>query len=521
MGTKEIGWALDNPSILCAQGLSKSFLGTLAIREASLTLLAGRIHGIIGANGAGKSVLTKMLAGVLRPDAGSIMLDGRPVSFRNPDDALRAGIVTVHQDINLIDSMTVMENLFFNAEVAGRIPALLDLKAMRLKAAELLKMFDVDADPDARVGLLPNDIRKLVQLLRALHLKPRVLMLDEPTSSMTKPEAQRALRHVRQIARAGVAVTFISHYLDEVFAYCDDLTIVRDGAIVWQGKTAEIDLRHAVKLMIGRELAATNGAARDVLPSEIPALELSDVAIPGHLFGVSFSVSPGEVVGITGLAGSGTSDLALCLAGARDMTPASGRIAILGRTQSLPHPADAIAAGLAVVTGDRLKSGILRSFTIGENFTLPSLGQFSSSAGLLDQPAMRRATQAAIKRFNVRCTGPDAPMNTLSGGNQQKVMLAKWLQTKPKVLILDEPTIGVDVGSKDEIRSMIGEAAMQGIAVVILTTELTDLLAICSRVFVMFRGAVVAECSGTDLNEVNILAAASGNPTTPMPNALQ
>jgi ABC-type sugar transport system ATPase subunit len=503
---------LSSASILRAYGLSKSFAGTLALRDANLTLFAGRIHGIIGANGAGKSVLTKMLAGVIWPDAGSIELDGTPVVFKTPDDALRAGIVTVHQDINLIENMTVAENLFFNAEISKNIPGFLNLKAMHKRSVELLKLFDVDVDPDVRVNLLPNDIRKLVQLLRAFNLGPRVLMLDEPTSSMTKPEALRALKHIRKIADSGVAVTFISHYLDEVFAHCDDLTIIRDGAIVWQGETSDINLQRAVKMMIGRDLETTAYAVQEVTQNQTPALAVSDVNIRGHLSDISFMVSPGEVIGITGLAGSGTSDLALFLAGVEGLKPTSGRVNIHGRPQSMGHPAETIASGLAVVTGDRLKSGVLKDFSIAENVMLPSLDRFSGSTGLLDNPAMQRETLAAIRQFSVRCTGPDAPMRTLSGGNQQKVVLAKWLQTNPKVLILDEPTIGVDVGSKDEIRNMIREAASRGIAVVVLTTELPDLLALCSRVLVMFRGAIVAECNGVDMNEAYIVAAASGNP---------
>ena len=453
-----------------------------------------------------------MLAGVIRPDSGSIALDRTTVVFKTPDDALRAGIVTVHQDINLIENMTVAENLFFNSEISKTVPGFLNLKAMHKRSIALLKQFDVDVHPDIRVNLLPNDIRKLLQLLRALNLDPRVLMLDEPTSSMTKPEALRALKHIRRIADSGVAVTFISHYLDEVFEHCDDLTIIRDGAIVWQGEASEIDLLRAIKMMIGRNLETTAKIVQAVTPRETPALDVNDLTIPGHLSDISFTVSPGEVIGITGLAGSGTSDLALFLAGVEDLKATSGRVHIHGRLQSMRHPAETIAAGLAVVTGDRLKSGVLRDFTIAENVTLPSLDQFTRIAGLLDGPAMQRETLGAIRQFNVRCTGPTAPMRTLSGGNQQKVVLAKWLQTNPKVLILDEPTIGVDVGSKHEIRNMIGEAASKGIAVVVLTTELPDLLALCSRVLVMFRGAIVAECNGTDMNEAHIVAAASGNP---------
>jgi ABC-type sugar transport system ATPase subunit len=346
-------------------------------------------------------------------------------------------------------------------------------------------------------------------------------MLDEPTSSMTKPEALRALRHIRTIAGSGVAVTFISHYLDEIFAHCDDLTILRDGAVVWQGQTRDIDLHRAVKLMIGRDLAAAVRTDHAMPGPTTPVLALSDVSVPGHLSGISFSLFPGQIIGITGLAGSGTSDLALCLAGVDELRPSSGQIAISGQTRPLRHPADGIAAGLAVVTSDRLSSGVIRNFSIVDNFVLPNLDQFSGPAGLLDGAALRLETDLAIKRFNVRCSGPDAPLGTLSGGNQQKVVLAKWLQTRPKVLVLDEPTIGVDVGSKDEIRKMIAEAAAQGIAVIVLTTDLADLLETCSRVLVMFRGAIVAEYAGAQMNEANILAAASGNHAQPDTMAMQ
>lgn len=497
--------------VLSGIGLGKAFGGTIAVQATDISLFAERVHGIIGANGAGKSVLTKMLSGVVPPDSGHIELDGAPVVLRSPDDALRRGIVTVHQDINLIETMSVAENLFFNNELRRGPLNLLDLAEMQRKAGRMLASFDVAVDPKTPLYRLPNDQRKLVQLLRALNFAPKVLMLDEPTSSLTKAEARKVLQRVRQIACTGVAVTFISHYLDEVFAICDDLTIIRDGRKVWGGLVADTDLKRAVALMIGRNLLDRPPAEKKTSAVPAPVLEVDAWTVPGRLAAVSFSIGAGEIVGITGLQGAGASDLALSLAGSAEVRPSGGTLRIAGEPCTLHHPGDGIAAGMAVVTADRLRSGVLRDFSLTDNLCLPSLAAFSDHFGFLDASAQNASAIDAIARLHIRCPGPSAPIRTLSGGNQQKVMIAKWLQTRPRVLILDEPTIGVDVGSKDEIRGIIEAAARSGIGIVLMTTELPDLLALCQRVLVMFRGAIVGEFHGADMTESAILQAASGD----------
>ena len=496
--------------LLACAGIVKSFAAVQALRGVDFTVAAGRVRGLVGENGAGKSTLTKIIAGVYPPDAGTVRLGGEAVRFGGADDALDKGIVTVHQDINLVQTMTVAENLFLNNEPTRGF-GIIRRREMHASAERLLRQYEIDVRPDAVVSDLPNDLKKMVQIVKAVSLEPRVLLLDEPTSSLTEAEVRVALRLIRTLAESGVGVVLISHYLNEIFEVCDDLTVMRDGRVVADGPVAETTLPAVVSAMVGREVETTRrGKTRDGDSAATPLMSVEKLSVPGRLKAISFALWPGEVLGITGLAGSGLDELARAVFGASGARNVSGRVTMAGQRVPPGDPAASLAAGIALLTSDRLREGILPEFTLVDNICLPVLPRFAGRLGVLDRAAMVETSERNIRRLNVRTPGPFARARQLSGGNQQKVLFAKWLETGPKVFVMDEPTIGIDVGSKAEIRGIIDEIAATGVGIVLVTTELEELVSLCDRVLVMFRGAIVTELTGAEIERGAILHASAG-----------
>ncbi len=494
-----------NNDLLSCHAISKSWGATVALSNVSFAIMPGEIHGLIGENGAGKSTLTKILCGVHAPSAGELRCDGIPVRRWTPEAAIAAGIVTVHQDVNLIETMTVAENIFLNAEYSMRTG--LDRRRMRSETAALLASLDLDVLPDQTLGSLPTDLRKMVQLARAVRQKPRVLLLDEPTSSLTADEVEVLLRQVHKIAETGVGVLYISHYLNEVFANADRLTILRDGVTAWTGPTADITMPAAIAQMIGTELRQP--ALRRTVPrTGAPALYVQNLSMAHRLSDVSFSLQPGEILGIGGLVGAGLSDVARAIF-ADAAAPVTGEISIDGHPTAWRSPADAMRAGVGLVTNDRHRSGALVDFSIAENITLPSLGRLSGRFGMLRTRTIGGEVSQHMTGLGIKASGPDAALSTLSGGNQQKVMLAKWFMTAPRVLILDEPTIGVDIGAKRAIKDLICAKADEGCAVLLLTSEMDEIAEIADRAIVMFRGRIVARFENRGFSRSDLTNAAN------------
>jgi ABC-type sugar transport system ATPase subunit len=488
--------------------LVKSFAAVRALRGVDFTISAGRVRGLVGENGAGKSTLAKIIAGVHQPDGGTMTLEGRPVRFGGADQALAQRVVTVHQDINLVQTMTVAENLLLNNEPTRGF-GIIRRRDMREQVRRLLQQYEIDVRPDDVVSALPNDLKKMVQIIKAVNLDPRILLLDEPTSSLTEAEVRVALRLIRRLASEGVGLVLISHYLNEIFEACDDITVMRDGQVVADGAVKDTTLPEVVSAMIGRHVETVRRASRAAPAGDgPPLLQVEGLSVPGRLHGIGFTLAKGEVVGVTGLAGSGLSDLSRALFGAAGQAT-GGRISVEGTPVRPGDPASSLKAGIALLTNDRLREGILPDFTLVENICLPILSRFAGAAGALDRAAMRATTERNIERLHVHAPGPFALARQLSGGNQQKVLFAKWLETNPKIFVMDEPTIGIDVGSKDEIRGIIDEIAGTGVAVLLVTTELDELVALCDRVLIMFRGAIVGELAGDQVIRERILHAAA------------
>ncbi len=489
--------------------IAKRFGAVQALRDVDFSIVAGRVRGLVGENGAGKSTLAKIIAGVIAPDAGSMEFEGRPMRSATADEALARRIVTVHQDINLIPSMTVIENLLLNNEPASRLGIIRRRRAREI-ATTLLERYEIAADPEALVGELSNDLRKMIQIVKAIDRDPKVLILDEPTSSLTSAQVNVVLRLIRQLASQGVGLVLISHYLSEIFEVCDDLTIMRDGEVVADRLVHDMTLPQVVAAMIGREVKAGSRASRgrELARDAAPRLSVENLTVRGALDNASFVVRAGEILGVTGLAGSGLDELSRAIFGASSR-PATGRVMVDGSPVPPSRPSASLRAGIALITNDRLREGVLLDFPLTDNICLPILSRFGGALGVLNRGEMEKTTLRNIERLRIRTPGPLALARHLSGGNQQKVLFAKWLETAPKVFVMDEPTIGVDVGAKDEIRKIIDEVAAAGAGVLLVTTELDELVSLCDRVLIMFRGAIVGELSGEAIERRAILQAST------------
>ena len=492
------------PPLFACEGIVKSFGGVRALRGVDFTVRAGRVHALVGENGAGKSTLAKIIAGLYPADAGRLALDGQPLALSGTRDALKRGIVTVHQDINLIPSQTVAENIFLANEPTRGPFGIIRQGELHARTSALLERYGIGCRPGTLVADLPNDQKKMVQILKAISREARILLLDEPTSSLTDVELRLVLRLIRELAGQGTGIVFISHYLSEVFEVADDITVLRDGSVALSTLRAETAIGQIVSAMIGRHLTSEN-RARDPAPLGKPLLDVRDLSVRNGPRGVGFTLHEGEVLGITGLTGSGLTELAKAIFASPDVRRDSGTISLRGQPLNLRTPRDALAAGIALLTNDRLREGILPESPIDENVALPVLGRFADRFGVLDLSAMRDAGARAIERLRIRAPGPSSPAKSLSGGNQQKVLLAKWLGTHPQVFIMDEPTIGIDVGSKAEIREQVRQIAGRGVGVILITAEIDELTTLCDRVLIMFRGKFVAELSGHAIDRQTIL----------------
>lgn len=501
---------MDTPILEC-RGIVKTFGAAQVLKSVDLALFPGRVTGLIGENGAGKSTLARIIAGVYKPTAGEILFDGQQVHFANANEALQRKIVTVHQDINLVGSMTVAENITLNNEPTGFV-TVVDRADERRSVEALLAQFHVEARADQIVDTLPNDVRKMVQILKAVARDARVLLLDEPTSSLTNTEVTVVLNLIRTLAARGVAIVFISHYMSEILEVCDDITVLRDGARVLSVPRSQTDLGQIITAMLGGKPQSEDVRAEDnVDRTRAPLLTVRGLSGGDGLRSLDFDLWPGEVLGLTGLTGSGVSSVGKSLFGG-DPAGDAERVELQGEPLKIRHPATAIRNSIALLASDRLRDGIIPDFNLVDNFALPILDTFSS-LGVLKESNMIEVARENFRNLTVKASGPRALARQLSGGNQQKVLLARWLATKPKVLILDEPTIGVDIGAKHEIRNIIRSIAASGVGVILLTTEVEELERLCHRVIVLFRGSQVRQFTGTEIQKTDILSASvSGNP---------
>ena len=488
---------------LCMRGIGKSFPGVRALSDVDLTVEYGRIHAIVGENGAGKSTLMKILGGVHAPTTGTIAFDGEEARLRRPADALRHGVRMVHQELNLVPDLTVAENVYL-----GRMPRrsmFADRGAMLRGADAVLRDLGASIDPRARVGDLPISQQQLVEIAKAYSAAPRIIVLDEPTSSLSDHESAALFRILRRMREGGIAILYISHRLKDVLDIADDVTILRDGAIVGSRPASDLTAAEMIRMMVGREVGQVFPKTR--ASPGAPVLRVTGLGDGVSFDGVSFEVRGGQILGLTGLVGAGRTEVAQAIFGLTPLT--EGTVEVRGSRVSIASPAEAVRAGIAYVPEDRKADGIVPAMTVRENISLPILRRLSR----LGRIGVRRERRLAAARMTeLSIVPPDAErrINLLSGGNQQKAVIARWLAADPAVLILDEPTRGVDVGAKAEIHRIIGGLVAGGMAVVMISSELPEVMGVCDRVVVMRDGRVAATLARADLTEERIMAHATG-----------
>ena len=477
----------DQP-VLAVEGLSKAFPGVRALHDVRFDVHAGEVHALLGENGAGKSTLIKIVSGVYRPDAGTVRIDGREVHFAGPQEAQAAGIATVFQELLLFPELTVAENIFLG-HAPRRAWGGIDWQAMRSRAAEILTSLEIDElDVEAHVSSLSVANRQRVEIAKALSLNARVLIHDEPTAALPEADVLRLFAIVRNLRARGVGVVYISHRMAEIFTLADRVTVLRDGAYVATRRVGDTTEPELIAMMVGRTIDHLFPKP-DTTPGA-PVLEVRDVVSPPVVRGVSLTVRAGEIVGLAGLIGSGRSELAQTVFG---MTPATaGEIRIDGKAVRIASAATAKRHGIAYVPEDRASQGVIRPMTLRENVSLAVLRRIARH-GFIDRGGEEVLATDAIARFSIRATGPEQVVGKLSGGNQQKVVLGKWLATKPRLLIMDEPTRGIDVGAKAEIHRLMSELAAQGLAVLMISSELPEILGMSDRILVMREGRIAAE----------------------------
>ena len=473
---------------IALRGVSKAFSGIKVVSGVSFDMRPGEVHALMGENGAGKSTLIKMMAGLHQPDEGEILVNGQAVKFASPKDAHAAGIATVHQELLLFPELTVAENIFLGQTPKTALGTI-DWQTMRQRARELLDSLDSgDLDIDQKVASLSVGNRQRIEIARALAQDARVLIMDEPTAALAEHDVQRLMSIVRTLCARGVAIVYVSHRMPEIFALAHRVTVLRDGQHVATKPVSEVDEAQLVSMMVGRSVdrlyPAKQGKDGEVI------LELKGVSHRNVVQDITLRLRRGEILGLAGLVGSGRTETALTIFG---ITPATGgEILIDGKPATITSPEAARDLGLAYVPEDRGHQGLIKAQTIEDNIALANLGRLMRGL-FVDAAKVTAEARNAISRFGIRARGPDQPVRQLSGGNQQKVVLGKWLATNPRILIMDEPTRGIDVGAKAEIHLLMRKLAGEGMAILMISSELPEVLGMSDRVLVMNAGRIVAE----------------------------
>jgi len=495
------------PPLFRVRRLRKEFAGNAVLRDVDAEIRRGEILGLIGENGAGKSTFMKILAGIYEPTSGTLEIEGRPITFDSPSDARRSGVSIVPQEFNLAKDLSVEENVFLGAELLkpGRV---LDRTGMRVRTAQLLAELGANVHPQDRIEGLSAAQKQLVEVSKALAFDASLLILDEPTTMLTRREIDRLFALMRSLKARGMALVYVSHKLAEVKAICDRVIVLKDGELVREAPIAEIEPPEMARAMVGREL-------REIFPPKRKAvgplvLEVKGLSSPGAFTDVSFTVRQGEILGFAGLVGAGRTQIAEALMGLR---PSSGVVRVSGKDAKARNAEQAVRRGLGYLSEDRQGSGILTGFGIAENITLVSLRDYSSLPFVIDRNKELAKARTWRDRFGIKAGNLMSPLESLSGGNQQKVFLAKTLDPGPRVVIVDEPTRGVDVAAKQEIYRFLAELAEKGAAVVLISSELEEIIGMCDRVLVMREGRIAGELEGRALEEREIMYMATGLPT--------
>lgn len=485
------------------KGIKRSFGGVQALKGVDFSVSQGEIHALLGENGAGKSTLMNILGGVLPADSGEIWIDGNPVQISSPQDSKRCGISFVHQELNLIPDMTVYENLFLGSELVSKY-GFIDAKQMMQEARRIIEMLGVQLDPAAIVGELDTSLKQVIEIGKSLLNESTIIIMDEPTTSLTDKEIQNIFQVMRTLKEKGVSIIFISHKLKEVIQFCDRYTVLRDGELSSTGSIEQTNEEKIAQAMTGKDVSSLQFYKPRALGETV--LEVNGLQSK-TIRDIQFTLRKGEILGFTGLSGAGHSELMECLFGYRQKE--AGDVFVNGKTLVIRHPKQALASGIGLVPKNRKENAIIKDMSILQNFTLPSLQKFLRF-GLIGGNVEREKFQQHKEQINIKANNPDLPITSLSGGNQQKVILSKWLEADAGIIILDNPTQGVDIGAKSEIYQLILKLAEEGKSFIVLSSEIPEILKLCDRVVVMYQGRITRMLEREEATEGRIMMYATG-----------
>lgn len=481
------------------KNIKKSFYTNLVLSDANLTLLDGEVHALCGENGAGKSTLMKILTGMYKKDAGVVLVDGKEVEYKHPKIAEQHGIVFIHQELNVIPDMTVEENIFLGKEISNH--GILDKKKMREVTISLLQELEVSINPDERLNKMSVGKQQLVEIAKSLYNDVKVLIMDEPTSALTLTETETLFKIIKKLKNRGVSIVYISHRMEEIFEICDRLTVLRDGKTIGTKKISETNIDDVVRMMIGREIG-DRYPKREKSNGDI-VFEVKNIKKKNIVKEVSFDLKRGEILGVAGLMGAGRSEVMHLIFGS--MKADSGDILIEGKKVNIKSPIDAKNHNIAFITEDRKTEGLFLPFSIRTNISMANLNKIVKMLNIIDKKKEKETSEKLVKEFLIKSSSIEQKVDSLSGGNQQKVVFAKWVDTDPKILILDEPTRGVDVGAKKEIYDIMNELTKEGVSIIMISSELPEIIGMSDRVLVIHEGKSVGIVEDSDINEEKIM----------------
>lgn len=488
------------------EGINKSFSGNQVLKNVKLSINRGEVHALMGENGAGKSTLIKILTGIHKRDSGSIKKDGKEITISHPKEAEAEGISVIHQELNIIPQLTVMENMFLGKDITYKRTGILKTKEMRTRCLESLQELGVtNISPDETAGNLSVGKQQMIEIARTLSTKAELIVMDEPTAALTDREIESLFQVINKLRNRGVSIIYISHRMEEITRICDRITVLRDGEYIGTEDIKNTSFQQIVKMMVGRELGQRFPEKTNHPGEEI--LQVKNLTLKNVFHDINFSVRKGEVLGVSGLMGAGRSEIMEVIFGYRK--PTGGSVFLEGEKLSIKHPSDAIKAGMGFITEDRKSKGLIVDFSLKDNISLPNLKDISQN-GVISAKKEHALIDRLINRLHVKTTGPEQKAKSLSGGNQQKIVIGKWLGIKPKILILDEPTRGVDIGAKKEIYTIMNELAQSGVAIIMVSSELPEILGVSDRIMVIHEGQIAKIFEGSEADQEKIMTAATG-----------
>ncbi len=487
------------------RGISKAFSGNRVLENVEFEILPGEVHALMGENGAGKSTLMKILTGIYERDTGTVLVRGKEVHFKNTKEAEHTGIAVIHQELNIIPYLSVTENMFLGKELTIGKTGIIKYKEMKTKTREYLNRLGIDIDPDVEAGTLSVGQQQMIEIARAVAANTEVLIMDEPTAALTDREIHALFQVINSLREQGVGIVYISHRMDEIFEICDRISVLRDGQFIGTKAIPETNFDEIVKMMVGRQLG-------ERFPERVPELgstrlQVENLTSKGSFEGISFSVKQGEILGVAGLMGAGRTEIMETIFGYRSIS--SGKVLIDGKETNIKSPYEAIQHGIGFITEDRKNEGLVLGLSVRENFTLTNFSSVSNK-GVISAKKEEEFVEDLIQKLHVKTASQHLSVKSLSGGNQQKIVIGKWLGIQPKILILDEPTRGVDVGAKKEIYQLMNELTKQGVAIIMVSSELPEILGMSDRILVIHEGKVSATFSRNEADQEKIMQAATG-----------